>query len=193
MSEEDQEPIYIDNRQYPSEVRIPYPFIVTDATLQAFLAEQGRELRFGSRWRQTSSGSAIYTLTTETKQRLGELAVRAIDDQETYIKAITTSPLPDYLPWLLARFMWWIRDDLQGIQARATISPIPIRAAPAPLELAPQTAQPPQRGDPVDVWLDWRETERKRGRRLTLDQIVEESGWSKSTITKRSAERKTRG
>jgi len=50
MSEEEQGPIYADNTRYPSEVRLLYPFIVTDAALQAFLAEQEKELRFCSRY-----------------------------------------------------------------------------------------------------------------------------------------------
>jgi hypothetical protein len=141
MSDEQDVPTHIHETEYPSEVRVPYSFIVTDAALSAFLTEMGAKMRFQSRWHQTSSGSSSYALTTETKQKLGEIVVRALGEQETYIKESTKSPLPDYLPWLLARFMWWMVGDLLAVQIRALPGPI----SPAPPGPAPALPEKPQK------------------------------------------------
>lgn len=48
----------------------------------------------------------------------------------------------------------------------------------------------PELGASIDEWLDWRESQRRQGRRgsdLTLDRIAEEGGFSVSTLRKRSA------
>lgn len=51
----------------------------------------------------------------------------------------------------------------------------------------------PQPGDPITAWLDWREKQRKRKQRLTLEEIAAQSGHSISTLKKHSAQRKPRG
>lgn len=47
----------------------------------------------------------------------------------------------------------------------------------------------PNPGDPIDRWLDWREKERKRGQRITLANLADESGYSLSTLKKHNADR----
>src|SRR5207247_518968 len=57
----------------------------------------------------------------------------------------------------------------------------------------PRRPQKPQQGDSLDTWLDWRDTQRKRGRKVRLEDIAAEGEFSINTVKKRSAERKPRG
>lgn len=54
-------------------------------------------------------------------------------------------------------------------------------------------APKPKPGDSVDTWLDWRTAQRKRGKRITLEEIATYSGLSINTLKKESATRKPRG
>jgi hypothetical protein len=51
----------------------------------------------------------------------------------------------------------------------------------------------PRPDAPITEWLNWRQEERKRGRKRTLDYIAENSIHSRSTIGKESAEYSSKG
>jgi hypothetical protein len=197
MSEEEQQPtVYVNNPHHPSEVRLFYPFTITDAALNTFLTEKSTVMRFRARWRQTSSGSASYTIMTEGKRKLGELVIRAIGEQETFLKADTTGPLPDYLPWILMQFVWWLPTNMLMIKASAYQAPKPPGPPPAPLEQEPKRPtidEPPARDDPIDDWLDWRERQIARGRRghaVSYNRLSTMSIYSKSQFTYHAKKRK---
>jgi hypothetical protein len=57
----------------------------------------------------------------------------------------------------------------------------------------PSPDRQPTRSASVETWLDWREDERKRGNRVTLDTIAARSQYSISTIKKKSMARKVCG
>jgi hypothetical protein len=55
--------------------------------------------------------------------------------------------------------------------------------------IARRSSAKPTASDSIDTWLDYREHERKRGNRLTLEYIAEQSGKSLGTLKKYSAMR----
>ena len=49
----------------------------------------------------------------------------------------------------------------------------------------------PEKGDSIDTWLDWWADQKKRRKKITLDKIAEDSGFSRSTLGKHSSQRRT--
>ena len=81
-------------------------------------------------------------------------------------------------------------EDMRWKVILESLGSIKQSAPPAP-EI--KEARQPQKGDTVDVWLDWRDRERKAGRQHTLKEIAEAGGFTEIRVKRASAERKPRG
>lgn len=187
---------------------IDLPFFIADAWLayvfEAISEKRLQPAKISARRHQLSTGSARIDLF-HNKTLIGRFDLIAISDRRTLFDTYLMTKQDSFRALLsdvaerihatlvvvageaqieneLVLALEELRSDVQSLIAAAADTLPP-----------PATPQPPQRGDPVDAWLDWRDSERKRGHHLTLDQLAEQSDWSLSTLKKQSARRKVRG
>jgi hypothetical protein len=185
---------------------LPIPFGAVDAALWQFLGAayhiQGTVVQRQS----ITSGSVRYRLLVrDHKQHIGSFHAQMINEVVTVVdieagtlinqaNAEARDILSGLLIHMLDHFVPWLanKHDQAVEEAEAFVKTEPSESTSPPSlpkELIP-THEPPQPSDPVDAWLDWREDERKRGHRLTLAQLADQSNWSEGTLKKYSASRK---
>lgn len=175
------------------------PFVAVDAALAHYLSSVlAMEMDlFRSRREPQSSGSARFMLFRNDKI-IGAITARALDLDTTKLSielSAQANAMPPHdqaflrgvLIWVLQRFVSWLAQEQQDLLPRALDLQQSPAAGPAPQRIAVRL--PPQ-PDPVEGWLDKYDAERARGRRITLRQIADESGYSESLLKKRHAARK---
>jgi hypothetical protein len=181
---------------------ISLPFFVADAWVEKMsrsIAEEATTGLLAFRRHQLSTGSARIDVLIR-KKTAGWFELFALSETQTILQTYVAID-QDNVRKIMAFMAERLREALvlvasRAIRADTTFASIlaDVRATlTAASETLPQEPREPERGDSVDAWLDWRETKRKRGERLTLEDIAEQSGWSLSTIKKQSAQRKVRG
>jgi hypothetical protein len=166
--------------------RLLHPFYVADAIFDAWLHDNAEEKSIGFTRQSRTSGSVFYHIT-KANQVIGSFFLWALSAQRTVITLYAAQEmLQETSEWMISTrqtILAWHENEVKKVAAKEK----------AHAERNRPGTTKPQMGDSVDAWLDWRDAERKSGRRWTLDQLVKESGWSISTFKKQSASRKPRG
>lgn len=182
---------------------ISQPYFIVDAWIERGL--RSPEFFHNQRY-QLSNGSARYLLSAgpkTEKDSLGWLELTAMTATATILEVTMhtsavrqDSDARESLRYFLVElFTRFVEVFHTGEFQKLNLNPQTIETL-TRLILKPDfDPREPKHGDTIDTWLDWRETERRRGRRgryLTLEHIAKEGGFSLSTLKKRSAERTQR-
>jgi hypothetical protein len=90
------------------------------------------------------------------------------------------------------QYIEWMRTDQERMQQLLQETDALNLRIPRPDEVPlPKldTHEPPDNSASIEVWLDWRDEEIRRGRKVSLPRIAALSNHSLSTIKKRNADR----
>jgi hypothetical protein len=161
-----------------------------DYTIEITLKQTTAKLPWGViRLMHSADGGTTVNLRpgfdTAESQRLRELAVQQIEVLEDFVaKAWELHTMTQSLEHHASSV-----EDIPNPGREITEHAIKLLNE-YPEKFAPGHVKPPQRGDSIDRWLDWRDAERRRRRRRTLEYIAEQSGFSLSMLKKASAARK---
>jgi hypothetical protein len=183
----------------PFQYMIPLPYAECDALFDFYFCMRNQDTEFKVSRFQRTIGSSIYSFDVPPSV-LGRVCLIQADTQ-TYCLIAPSPKEPKkirdiytlLLTMMIGRFwvfcvqQYTIYKDLPSIERAPSGDGTSIAELLAELPRQTKPSTKPQRGAPIDAWLDWRDAERKRNRRVSLEEIAEESGFSISTVKKASA------
>jgi hypothetical protein len=184
-------------RENTREWVVELPVSVCDAYLEIYLGiyAPGRII---CQREQSPAGRVTYAI--HQVRPLGYLNLWQLDERRTCIMALVHPTLPqpdkpkvlDVFASYAQGFLAFYYAELERINREVEVlTPRDIAEKDLSIPHLPPTGKP-KRGGPIEAWLDWRISERAAGRRWTLEDIADESGYSVNVLKKRSAARRTK-
>lgn len=186
---------------------IPFAYQTVDAAFVDLLASMrnlaSKDHPIVARRTTISAGSSRYAISIGKVKVPGSLFIRSVGPERTYciVEAAKTEIAELLKAWMDA-LIDQIYDDKaifdrlseqETATQRASTDNDALHTALAHVQSVLQTAlapAEPEKGDPIEVWLEWRDQVRDRtGRTISLSRIAALSSHSLSTLKKRSAKR----
>ncbi|MDQ2997463.1 MAG: hypothetical protein M3R61_10455 [Chloroflexota bacterium] len=161
---------------------IGQPFYVADAAFYAWLENASRQTPLAFERTHITTGSVEYRIAQDGRG-IGTFDIRAMSAQRTVITTNVNTETVEQSKTQLHTILQDILDNYKQQLREMTTQEA---------TLTTSALREPQPGDTIDAVLDWRDAERKRGRRHTLEALAQKSGLSLSTLKKHSALRKAR-